>query len=350
MKFLNQLKERIGTLIAITTFVALITVATVYSTALSDEVEIQCDGEVIVVERSSKSVYAALADAGIFVDAFDKVNPGLDVRVEDVDCIIVERGITVNFTEADSTMAYKTNASTVAEFFEEKDITIGELDEITPELTQPITDGMTINLVRGDKLVKESVVQIPFSTEKRNNPELNQGQKNVIKSGQNGKKTVRTEITYRDGKEISRKVLSETVISEPVSAIVEIGTKIDPEAVAVAGSNVITAPDGTVYTYSKVITCNASAYDASYASNGKWGAVTATGKALRSGMVAVDPRVIPLGTKLYIEAPDGSWVYGYAVAEDTGGAIKGNKIDLFYPTRSAALQFGRRTANVYVLD
>jgi len=68
------------------------------------------------------------------------------------------------------------------------------------------------------------------------------------------------------------------------------------------------------------------------------------------GVVAVDPKVIPLGTKLYIESPDGSYVYGCAVAGDTGGAIKGNRIDLFMDTYSECMQFGRRTMNVYILN
>ena len=68
------------------------------------------------------------------------------------------------------------------------------------------------------------------------------------------------------------------------------------------------------------------------------------------GVVAVDPRVIPLGTRLYIETADGSYIYGNAVAGDTGGAIKGNKIDLFMNSYSECMQFGRRTVNVYILD
>ena len=74
------------------------------------------------------------------------------------------------------------------------------------------------------------------------------------------------------------------------------------------------------------------------------------GTRARVGAVAVDPRVIPLGSKLYIESMDGFASYGYATAEDTGGAIKGNRIDLFYSTSSQARNFGRRNVKVYVLD
>ena len=70
------------------------------------------------------------------------------------------------------------------------------------------------------------------------------------------------------------------------------------------------------------------------------------------GIVAVDPRVIPLGTKLYIESTDDgkSWSYGYCLAGDTGGAIKGNRVDLCYNTQYECIQFGRRNATVYIIE
>ena len=74
--------------------------------------------------------------------------------------------------------------------------------------------------------------------------------------------------------------------------------------------------------------------------NGKY---TATGSRLRKGLVSVDPKLIPLGTRLYIEG------YGYAVADDVGGAIKGHRIDLAFDSRAEALQFGRQSVKVYIL-
>ena len=71
---------------------------------------------------------------------------------------------------------------------------------------------------------------------------------------------------------------------------------------------------------------------------------TATGTRAVRGVVAVDPRVIPLGTKLYIEG------YGYAVAADTGGAIKGNRIDLVMNTVRECRKFGRRQVKVHILN
>ncbi|WP_251425248.1 3D domain-containing protein [Veillonella agrestimuris] len=92
--------------------------------------------------------------------------------------------------------------------------------------------------------------------------------------------------------------------------------------------------------YVKVMTMHASAYSSQDPGNGNY---TATGARLKKGIVAVDPNVIPLGTRLYIEG------YGYAVAEDVGGAIKGTRIDLAFEKRSEALHFGRQTVKVYIL-
>lgn len=81
------------------------------------------------------------------------------------------------------------------------------------------------------------------------------------------------------------------------------------------------------------------------------GTTTATGTKVRVGSVAVDPKVIPLGSKLYIVSADGkSWMYGHAVAEDTGGAVKGNIVDLYMPSYSDCINFGRRKALIYVLE
>ena len=78
--------------------------------------------------------------------------------------------------------------------------------------------------------------------------------------------------------------------------------------------------------------------------------LTATGTTARVGAIAVDPKVIPYGTRMYIQSADGSIVYGVATAEDCGGAIKGNKIDLFFDSYDACIQFGVRTCTVYILE
>ena len=99
----------------------------------------------------------------------------------------------------------------------------------------------------------------------------------------------------------------------------------------------------------------ATAYDLSYESCGKYPddpeyGITASGTKAQPGTVAVDPDVIPLGTKLYIASTDGSPDYGFATALDTGSAIKGYRIDLFMENNQDAMDFGRRQVKVYILD
>jgi Uncharacterized protein conserved in bacteria len=91
----------------------------------------------------------------------------------------------------------------------------------------------------------------------------------------------------------------------------------------------------------------ATAYAPGPHDNGKWGDLTHIGTKVRPGIIAVDPRLIPLGSRVYIEFADGHGVY--ATAEDTGGAIKGHRIDIAMGTVHEAYDFGRQNVTVYVL-
>ena len=107
----------------------------------------------------------------------------------------------------------------------------------------------------------------------------------------------------------------------------------------------LTTASGETYYYSKVLTCTATAYSC----EGYIGH-TYSGTVARVGAIAVDPSVIPLGTRLYIVTNDGRYIYGHCVAEDIGGSIKGNKVDLYFDTIAECWRFGVRTCTVYVLS
>ncbi len=183
--------------------------------------------------------------------------------------------------------------------------------------------------------------EVNFSIIKRLNPMLEAGTIKTVQEGAAGEKKVTYEVKYEKGTEVSREAVSEEIVKEPVDKIVEYGNK----------NASVDAPVNTgKLDYKYVITCEATAYDLSAEENGGYAGQTATGVPLDKGVIAVDPRVIPLGSRVYIEALDGSWSYGYAVAADTGGAIKGNRVDLCYRTRYECIQFGRRKCRVYVLN
>ncbi|MHA7965731.1 3D domain-containing protein [Paenibacillus sp. CAU 1782] len=145
---------------------------------------------------------------------------------------------------------------------------------------------------------------------------------------------------------------SEAVKSEPAKADT---TKTEaPKAEAPkAEAKTVMAPDGSTHVYAKQLQLKATAYTAAASENGKWGAVDYFGNKLKVGTVAVDPAMIPLGSKLYVTGyqypglPEGGML---ATATDMGGAIKDNRIDIFVPgTTQQALKFGFQNVNVYVL-
>jgi len=183
--------------------------------------------------------------------------------------------------------------------------------------------------------------EVNYNTVKRLNSSLEAGTTQTVREGEQGEKAVTYRVKFENGAEVSREIVSETVTKAPVDKIVEYGNK-------------NASKDAPVNTgkldYKYVITCNATAYDLSAEENGGYAGQTATGVPLDKGVIAVDPKVIPLGSRVYIEALDGSWSYGYAVAADTGGAIKGNRVDLCYRTQYECIQFGRRPCRVYVLS
>ncbi|MUT67578.1 3D domain-containing protein [Paenibacillus sp. NEAU-GSW1] len=115
----------------------------------------------------------------------------------------------------------------------------------------------------------------------------------------------------------------------------------------------VTAANGKIHTFSEQLQVKATAYSAAASENGKWGAVDYFGNPLKVGTIAVDPNVIPLGTQVYITGYDhnGLPIGGMvAKATDTGGAIKGNRIDIFVPGTSAqASNFGIQNVKVYIL-
>ena len=176
---------------------------------------------------------------------------------------------------------------------------------------------------------------------------------NVIQEGNDGEYSETYEIIYQDGVETARQLI-DVVDTQPTPTIIEKGTianfanNSDPVASIDTnsdGSGTITLENGQVLTFKEARTMKGTAYTAG---EGKVGTVTASGTTVRLGVVAVDRKVLPLGTKVYVVSNDGKYTYGFAVAEDTG--VRGNIIDLYMNTYNDCIQFGVRDCTVYVLD
>lgn len=201
---------------------------------------------------------------------------------------------------------------------------------------------------------------LPFAQLREEDPELPIGEERVVQKGVDGsvEHTVKV-VTDPDGT-VHRYDLGEHIARLPVDEIVSYGTKVDAVAaswlsvsddvlthinVREDGGGVLTTLSGESLSYSRALDCVATAYTTERQS---WKR-TATGTTARVGAIAVDPKVIPYGTRMYIVSSDGSITYGVATAEDCGGSIKGNRIDLFFDTYYECIQFGVRSCTVYIL-
>jgi len=173
---------------------------------------------------------------------------------------------------------------------------------------------------------------IPYPTLRRSSSELRSGTSKTVRTGINGERKATYRVVYRDEREVKRERISSKVLKQP-----------RPEVVLVGARGNVTSRG--YFSGRKVLTMVATAYTASPAENGgNRSGRTAIGLKIGHGVVAVDPRHIPLGTRLYIEG------YGHAVAADTGGSIKGNRIDLGVSSGQAVRKIGRRKVTVHILD
>lgn len=215
----------------------------------------------------------------------------------------------------------------------------------TGDLDKVLDSDYVLHFSVGSVEVINKIAPIEHETEEVETDELYKGETEVETEGVDGLKEVDVTKTYYKGEVVDREEEVLEVIQEPVTEVVLVGTKSKPITPATQSAVV----NEENLDYSKKLTMHATAYTNDYASTGKrpgdpYYGITASGRVAKRGVVAVDPRVIPLGTELYIEG------YGYAVAGDTGGAIKGNKIDLFMDTTAECMNFGRRNITVYVLN
>lgn len=221
-------------------------------------------------------------------------------------------------------------------------------DVVSHGLEEETYDGMELRVDRPEILRQVYTAAIPHPVSRCSDPTLPVGTEAVLTPGTDGEMRCTAEITYLGGQEASRQVLSETVTRQPVAEIIAVGTGSAPtvsEKPVIADGR-ITLPTGEVLTYTRTDTVRATAY--THTDRG-CDTVTATGTRVHRGTAAVDPRFIPYGTRMFIVSSDGSYVYGIAAAEDCGGDIKGDRMDLYLPTHAQCTAFGRRVCTVYFL-
>lgn len=222
-------------------------------------------------------------------------------------------------------------------------------DRLSHPWDTQVWDGMEL---RVDQVLSRQEVYsaaIPHETVFCNDPTLPEGVHQVLIPGADGELMRRANVTYTNAQETGREILAETMTLAPVTEIVAVGTGPAPQPKTPElriADGYIFLPTGEVLTYRDTTKVLATAY--THTDEG-CDLITYTGTTVRIGTVAVDPRYIPYGTRMFIVSDDGCYVYGISVAEDCGGAIKGDRIDLYFPTYDECIQFGRRECTIYFL-
>ncbi|WP_294374289.1 3D domain-containing protein [uncultured Clostridium sp.] len=322
---------------AVATTLTIATIATITVMNMRKTLTISIDGKEETFVTYKGTVQDVLQERNIAVGVKDKVQPSLESRVSEKETIKIKSAIPVEITANGVRLEVQSAEDTIGEMLENEKSTLQEngiefnnsIDEVLPDANCQIEDNLSVQIINVEKkeLVQNEPINFETIVEKDEN--LDKSVSKVKSEGVNGEKEVTYEVVYKDGVETSRNITSTKTIVEPQNEIVLKGT-----------GQVYASRGGESINYKEKLNCVATAYSGDK--------TTATGKApVRNpggiSTIAVDPSFIPLGSKVYVEG------YGYAIASDTGGAIKGNIIDLFLNSSSECKTWGRRPVTVLIV-
>ncbi len=275
----------------------------------------------------------------------------------------IVRAFDITITDAGITGTYETTGGTVSEVLTSAGISLPDEDDIINcSVDDEIYAYMDIVIDRVEYVYNTSEVVVPYQTLKRETDSLQKGETEVATDGVDGLKRIESRVKYVNGVYAFEENISETVVKQAVNEVIDVGTaapknntttttatgvlNAKPTNASNSTAGTFTDASGRTVSYSKVMTGKGTAY------TGDPGDKTATGMNVQVGVVAVNPDLIPYGTRLYIVSADGKYNYGYAIAADTGGALRRGEalVDLFYDTESQCRAFGRRDVVVYILE
>ena len=293
------------------------------------------DGNESLYETHTKSVSDFLKEENVTVAGDDYLSAAPDSLLFDGMRVVYRRAVPVVLIVGKERRQLRTPAKNVEELLAMQEIALGPNDETSPALDASISANTSIAVTRVKVWTRRVVTPIPPNVRHPADPYLAKGTTLTIAEGQPGRREVTYRFVQRENEKPQRTFVSSRVLRKPRPKVVAIGTT-PRERLAEFIEPASTAPYGS----GTALRMIATAYTKDCA--GCMG-ITAYGLQPGHGVVAVDPAFIPLGTKLYVPG------YGSAVAGDTGGAIKGRRIDLGFNSYNQAMNFGRREITVYVL-
>ena len=291
-------------------------------------VTIQSDGNTQTVYTHAVNEKALMRENNIELGPYDEIEMST-AKLADGSAVTLHRAVPVTLEHKGNTQTVHTAKQTVQAVAEQYGYNAKDFRPYG-DTEAPVTAHMTIRIgnISRKEIIEDEVV--PYAIESIPDETLGQGEEQVIQEGKDGRKTVKMNIVSLDGQVVGKEHVSTTLVTEMQPLVRHVGTK-----------ETVEINTGTVSKFKEVFTMVATAY---LPTDGNGECITKMGTLARYGVVAVDPNVIPLGTKVFIPG------YGVAVAEDTGGDILGNRIDLCMEDYNACMIFGRRTVPVYILE
>lgn len=238
---------------------------------------------------------------------------------------------------------------TVAEALDKAGIVLGENDLIDCGMEDEVSEGMNITITRINYQLRATTSEIPFETIYVENSNMVIGEERVVTEGENGVRTYVVKEKYIDGVLSGQELTADNVEKEAIAKVIERGTALAEPYAKMEDPEELTLVNGLPENFTRIVSGKATAYTAGY------NAKTASGRPAEIGTAAVNPNVIPYGSELYIVSQDGTQVYGYAIAADTGVALMdgtvaidlyfGNKYDHYYDS----CRWGAVQVDIYVL-
>ncbi|MGY0431201.1 ubiquitin-like domain-containing protein [Bacillus rugosus] len=311
-------------------------------------VKLTINGEEKTLWSTAKTVGALLDEQNVDVKEQDQIDPAIDTDISKDMKINIEPAFQVTVNDAGKQKKIWTTSTTVADFLKQHKMNIKDEDKIKPALDVKLTKGKAdVTITRIEKVTDVVEEKIAFDVKKQEDASLEKGKEKVVQKGKEGKLNKHFEVVKENGKEVSRELVKEETAEQSKDKVIAVGTKQSSpkiEKVSASGDSKTVVSRSNEST-GKVMTVSSTAYTASCSG---CSGHTATGVNLKNNpnakVIAVDPNVIPLGSKVHVEG------YGYAIAADTGSAIKGNKIDVFFPEKSSAYRWGNKTVKIKILN
>lgn len=294
------------------------------------------------------TVAEAIEMAQVTVGKEDLVNYNEATPVKDGMIISVARAFPLTVRLHGKNIALQMAVGTVADALKKAGVTPGKNDVVSLDLNEVVSAGMVIFVDEVTYKERTETKAIPFTSVTKKDANLPKGQQKVTTKGEPGQKEITYKEKYVNGVLIDTAQISEKVTKQPVTQVTVMGTKkaynvkAKGQPISKLGT-VAVDENGVPKHYKTVFSGSGTAYTG--------GTSTATGRKPAVGLVAVDPKKIPYGSKLYIVATDGT-VYGYAIAADTGGFIYDGRtiVDVYMDSYDDCAQWGRKSVNVYVLE